>query len=159
MFLAKVLANIFCDGDHGDIEVGFHIGCLTPALDHVPCTEWLCPRCVQGGLVIIVAVVGKTVMRGRTYYRVVWQGSDEPSWQAYQDIPAGCRHLVNQFNRSHQTGDACGSDPSPFPAPVPIQASPVGVQALPRFCPPPLQDDSDSSDDDVPLAHKYKKST
>ena len=34
--------------------------------------------------------------------QLVWQGHDQPSWQLYMDIPIGCRHLVNDFNRKNR---------------------------------------------------------
>ena len=50
----------------------------------------------------MIDVIGKRTHANRRYYLVVWQGQDEPTWQAYQDIPRGSRELVNEFNRKEK---------------------------------------------------------
>ena len=61
----------------------------------------MCPVCVAGGHLIMLAVIGKKMYAGQTYYLVKWQGLEEPTWQAYADIPIGSRPLVNDYNRSN----------------------------------------------------------
>lgn len=90
---------ILCDGEHNGEDCGYHIQCLAPPLDHVPEGDWLCPECVAAGHLIMIGVIGKRSHANRVYYLVVWQGQDEPTWQAYQDIPVGSRDVVNEYNR------------------------------------------------------------
>ena len=93
---------ILCDGDHGDAECGYHINCVTPPLGHVPEGDWLCPPCVTAGNFIIASVIDKCTFHGKVYYKVIWQGYAEPSWQLQSDIPEGSKHLVNHYNRNNK---------------------------------------------------------
>ena len=80
------------------------IGCLTPPLGYVPEGDWLCPQCVAEGYLVMIGVIGKKMYANQRYYHVVWQGQDEPSWQAFADIPAErSRNLVmNEYNRTNK---------------------------------------------------------
>jgi hypothetical protein len=93
---------ILCDGSHGESDCGYHVGCLTPPLRYVPEGDWLCPQCVAEGGFVMIGVIGKKKYANQTYYHVVWQGHDEPSWQAFGDIPVGSRTLVNEYNRTNK---------------------------------------------------------
>ena len=93
---------ILCDGSHGGTKVGYHINCLTPPLGYVPDTDWLCPACIANNFELITSVVGKRKKGNRVEYMVHWQGHDEPTWQLWQDIPAGSRSLVAEYNRTHR---------------------------------------------------------
>ena len=50
----------------------------------------------------MIGVIGKKTHANQVYYKVVWQGQDEPTWQKYADIPPGSRSLVNQYNRTNK---------------------------------------------------------
>ena len=93
---------IFCDGKHGESDCGYHIDCLTPHLGYVPEGDWLCPQCVAEGNLVMLAVIGKKKYANQIYYQVLWQGHDEPSWQAFAEIPDGSRDLVNHYNRTNK---------------------------------------------------------
>jgi len=58
--------------------------------------------CGPEGHLVMIGVIGKKMHANRTYYLVVWQGVDEPTWQAYANIPEGSRYLVNQYNRNNK---------------------------------------------------------
>ena len=93
---------ILCDGNHGESDCGYHVDCLCPPLGYVPEGDWLCPKCVAEGHFVMLGVIGKKNHAGHIYYHVLWQGHDEPIWQAYADIPAGSRDLVSQYNRTNK---------------------------------------------------------
>jgi len=93
---------ILCDGKHGESDCGYHIHCLTPPLGYVPEGDWLCPHCVAEGNHVMLAVIGKKKFADQIYYQVLWQGHEEPSWQAFAEIPHGSRDLVNRYNRTNK---------------------------------------------------------
>ena len=54
---------------------------------------------------LLASLIGHTAnFANQVYYKVVWQGQDEPTWQKYADIPPGSRSLVNQYNRTNKRG-------------------------------------------------------
>jgi hypothetical protein len=96
---------ILCDGKHGESDYGYHIDCLTPPLGYVPEGDWLCPQCVAEGNLVMLAVIGKKKLyANQIYYQVLWQGHDEPNWQAFAEIPDGSRDLVNSCGWSLPPG-------------------------------------------------------
>ena len=69
---------------------------------HLYNRDWLCPQCVAEGNLVMLAVIGKKKYANQIYYQVIWQGHDEPSWQAFAEIPDGSRDLVNHYNRTNK---------------------------------------------------------
>ena len=89
---------IVCDGEH-DPPVGYHMRCVD--LAYVPSTDWLCPPCIKDEKYLIKSVHGKRkrVGDGKVEYLVRWVGhGDCEAWQLWQDIPAGSRRLVRDYN-------------------------------------------------------------
>ena len=83
-------------------------------LDHVPADDWLCPECVRNDLHLIKSVHTKRTRENKVEYLVRWVGyGSVETWQAFQDIPAGSRPLVDKFNASLRSkAPAAPSQPS-----------------------------------------------
>jgi len=89
---------VLCDGGHDLSEVGFHIRCLTPPLDHLPAGDWLCPLCKSQGLDLISEVIDKRTRKGKVQYAVKWKLGGDETWEFLANIPPGARSLVTAYN-------------------------------------------------------------